>query len=62
MKVTFELVAATSVGTFNQLVTEHLASGWKFVANMPMMVTPHEDITGHGFQYSMPMILEEENA
>lgn len=62
MKVTFKLVAATNINAFNELVTQHFADGWKFVANMPVTVTPHEDISGNGFQYSLAMLLEEETA
>lgn len=60
MKLTFKLVAATDINSFNELVTGYLAAGWKFVANMPVAINEHEDITGHGYQYSVGMLLEEE--
>lgn len=60
IKLTFELVAATNLTAFNELVNERLASNYKFVNGQPMLVTPHEDISGHGYQYSVAMLLEEE--
>ncbi len=56
MKVTFKLVAAKDVNTFNDLVNQHFADGWKFVANMPVVVTP----SAEGPQFSLAMLLEEQ--
>lgn len=60
MKLTFELVAATDINAFDKIVNEKLAAGYKFLTGQPMFITEHEDITGPGYQYSMPMLLEEE--
>lgn len=60
MKLTFKLVAATNVTAFNEAVNYHLTEGYRFVAGQQMIITSHEDISGHGFQYSVPMLLEEE--
>lgn len=60
IKLTFKLVAATNVNAFNEAVNDHLTKGYRFVSGQPMVVTPHEDISGHGFQYSVAMLLEEE--
>jgi hypothetical protein len=56
-KITFELVAASSRHTFNELVNERFNRGYKFVANMPIIVTP--DVGPVGMQYSVAMLLEE---
>lgn len=60
MRLTFELVAATNIGAFNEQVNDMLAKGYKFVTNMPVAVNDHEDISGPGKQYSIAMLLEEE--
>lgn len=60
MNVTFELVAALDVNSFNTLVNERLAQGWKFMQGALVSVNRHEDMSGYGYQYSIPMILESE--
>lgn len=60
MKLTFELVAATNLPDFNEMVNQRLAEGFRFVVGHPMIITPREDGSGKGLQYSAAMLLEEE--
>lgn len=59
MKLTFKLVAALDVTTFEESINAHLARGYKFIADQPITVIPHENISGHGYQYCVGMLLEE---
>jgi len=67
MKLTFELVAATDLTTFNELVNSKLAQGYRFVTGHSILITEHtvtrvdhSGITDIGCQYSVAMLLEEE--
>ena len=59
MKLTFELVYGPNIHIFNQVVNQRLAEGWKFM-NQPVMITETEEMNGPGHQYSIAMLLEEE--
>jgi len=58
MKLTFELVAANDINTFNELVNAMLTKGYRFMANMPVSIV--NDVSNPGMQYSIAMLLEEE--
>lgn len=60
MKHIFVVVAAYDINSFNTLVNEKLALGYKFLNGSPMIISPCETVTGRGLQYSIPMLLEEE--
>lgn len=58
MTLTFDLVTATTAKSFNKRVNQRLAEGWKFMSNMPVVVTRR---IGRGRHYSIPMLLEEQD-
>lgn len=60
IKVTFKMIAALDVASFNETVNQHLNNGWKFMNGMTVLITDHEDSRGRGYQYSIAMLLEEE--
>lgn len=61
MKLTFELVAATDINTFNELVNAKLAENYKFITGQLVTITPHEQLQGSGYQYSVALLLEEDD-
>lgn len=62
MKFLFKMVAATDITTFENLVNDYLDQGYRFMGT-PVTVTEHESINGMGYQYTVPMLKEEqENA
>ncbi len=61
MKLTFELVTATNLTAFNELVNEKLAQNYKFITGQLVTINEHESISGKGYQYSVALLLEEDD-
>ena len=53
------MIATTDITSFNKLVNEKLAQGYKFITGQPVYITDHEDSRGRGYQYSVALLLEE---
>lgn len=54
--MTYEIVAATDITVFRSLVNSVLKDGWKLRGNV--QVTPHQDLRGHGMQYTQAFVKE----
>lgn len=50
-KLEYKAIAATTINEFNGALAEYVKDGW--FQSGDLQVTPHQDATGYGMQYSM---------
>jgi hypothetical protein len=60
MKITYKLIVAEDINTFEQLVDDYLEQGYRFIAGNQVMINKRGYFWQDRLQYSVSMILEGE--